>query len=45
MQRKILRPAGATFHSERAEPMGEFLVSSDRWFRPVFVVNGPDGAR
>ncbi|MCX6941708.1 MAG: hypothetical protein NTX09_13385 [Verrucomicrobia bacterium] len=45
MQRQILRATGATFHSERAEPMREFLASTDTWFRPVFVVIGPDGAR
>lgn len=43
MQRQILRPVGATFHSERADPTRDFLASTDTWFRPVFAGSGPDG--
>jgi putative heme-binding domain-containing protein len=37
---------GTTFTSDRApsELKGEFLASSDNWFRPTTVTTGPDGA-
>lgn len=39
---------GATFRSERVLQEGpspcDWLVSNDRWFRPVALANGPDGA-
>ena len=44
VHRKLLLPDGVTFRTERAEKDGEFLVSSDNWFRPVNIANGPDGA-
>lgn len=43
-----LIPDGATFRSNRilqTKPIkSDWLVSSDRWFRPVSLANGPDGA-
>ncbi|MBL9190322.1 MAG: c-type cytochrome [Opitutaceae bacterium] len=45
VQRQTLRPEGASFRAEaRWEGGGEFLASTDVWFRPVFAVGGPDGA-
>lgn len=45
VQRQTLRPDGATFRAEaRWEGGGEFLASTDVWFRPVFAAGGPDGA-
>jgi putative membrane-bound dehydrogenase-like protein len=45
VHRKILTPAGSIFRAERAEPevKAEFLASTDTWFRPVNLVNTPDG--
>ena len=49
-------PTGNLVHAEKMEPWGptfrskplyedrEFLASTDEWFRPVSVENGPDGA-
>ena len=42
--RRILKPQGVTFVSERAEKGHEFLASRDPWFHPVFMATGPDGA-
>jgi putative membrane-bound dehydrogenase-like protein len=39
-----LVPAGATFDAGRTRESIEFLASTDDWFRPVFLANGPDGA-
>jgi putative heme-binding domain-containing protein len=36
-----LRPSGSTFTSHFQE---DFLTSTDRWFRPVDSLTGPDGA-
>ena len=46
VSRMVLKPDGASFTGHRAndETDREFLASSDNWFRPVFVRNGPDGA-
>ncbi|MFM7751250.1 MAG: PVC-type heme-binding CxxCH protein, partial [Opitutaceae bacterium] len=46
VHREILRPAGATFRSERApeDAAGEFLASTDSWSRFVASRAGPDGA-
>ncbi|HYE29898.1 MAG TPA: PVC-type heme-binding CxxCH protein [Methylomirabilota bacterium] len=46
IHRKKLRPAGVEFAAERAddEKTSEFLASTDTWFRPVQLANGPDGA-
>ena len=46
VHREILRPAGATFRSERApeDAAAEFLTSTDTWSRFVAARSGPDGA-
>lgn len=44
VQRQVLRPDGVTFRAEPAERGREFLATTDVWFRPVFVGEGPDGA-
>ena len=45
VQRQTLRPEGASFRADaRWEGGGEFLASTDVWFRPVFAAGGPDGA-
>src|SRR5208337_2515248 len=40
------KPNGATYRGVRApdEAKGEFLASSDNWFRPTQMKTGPDGA-
>ncbi|MBP7142332.1 MAG: c-type cytochrome [Opitutaceae bacterium] len=44
VQRQVLRPEGASFRSVPPDEGKEFLASTDVWFRPVFLGNGPDGA-
>ncbi len=46
VHRMIVEPDGATFRGRRApgESKGEFLASSDPWFRPTMMKTGPDGA-
>lgn len=46
VHRLVLEPRGATFVGRRAaeEASREFLAGTDRWFRPVQVRTGPDGA-
>jgi len=46
VHRLVLEPRGVTFAARRAdnEAEGEFLSSTDRWFRPVQARSGPDGA-
>ena len=39
-----LRTTGATLCADRVGQEREFLASSDRWFRPVSLASGPDGA-
>lgn len=34
---------GNTFRAERADKNVEFVASSDTWFRPVNLINAPDG--
>ncbi|MDE0102070.1 MAG: HEAT repeat domain-containing protein [Bryobacterales bacterium] len=41
--RTVLERDGVTFRASRAEDGREFLASADNWFRPVNLVNGPDG--
>ena len=41
--RSILETAGVTFLARRADTDREFIASTDNWFRPVNLVNGPDG--
>ena len=44
VHRDIWEPNGATFKARRALAGREFLASTDRWFRPVNLYIGPDGA-
>lgn len=44
VQRQVLRPEGASFRSDPSYAGREFLASTDIWFRPVFLADGPDGA-
>ena len=46
VSRVSLTPNGATFKGERAtaELHSEFFSSTDNWFRPVKVINAPDGS-
>jgi putative membrane-bound dehydrogenase-like protein len=41
--RADLHPKGVGLEATRADADGEFLASSDIWFRPVQFANGPDG--
>jgi len=43
IHRARLRPAGLSLVAERADPKTEFVASTDNWFRPVELRNGPDG--
>ncbi len=45
VHRDILRPRGDTFVASRgdSEEGTEFLASTDPWFRPCNLANGPDG--
>ncbi len=42
--RNLIQPDGATVTSTRARPDRDFLASTDTWFRPASLANGPDGA-
>lgn len=46
VHRLVLEPRGATFAGHRGgdEASREFLAATDRWFRPVQLRTGPDGA-
>jgi len=44
VHRKRIRPRGVGFVGRRIDPGTEFLASTDIWFRPVQLANGPDGA-
>lgn len=44
VQRQVLRPDGASFRSDPPPGGQEFLATTDVWFRPVFLGEGPDGA-
>ena len=44
VQRQVFRPEGASLRSDPPYRGREFLASTDTWFRPVFLGNGPDGA-
>jgi putative membrane-bound dehydrogenase-like protein len=44
VQRQVRSSNGVTFTSRPARDGREFLATRDRWFRPVFAANGPDGA-
>jgi putative membrane-bound dehydrogenase-like protein len=43
IHRRTLTPDGVTFKSARADANTEFARSPDPWFRPVNLVNAPDG--
>jgi putative membrane-bound dehydrogenase-like protein len=42
--RARLVPDGVGLTALRADPGAEFVASTDTWFRPVQMANGPDGA-
>jgi putative membrane-bound dehydrogenase-like protein len=46
IHRELMTRQGLVFKSRRAadEQRGEFLASTDNWFRPTTVRTGPDGA-
>jgi putative heme-binding domain-containing protein len=44
IQRQVLQASGASFRADPATPGREFIASTDVWFRPVFLGEGPDGA-
>lgn len=46
VHRSIIERDGAGFRARRApgEETSEFLTSTDRWFRPIHLAIGPDGA-
>jgi putative membrane-bound dehydrogenase-like protein len=43
IHRDVLNPVGVLFRAVRGDHDCEFLASTDRWFRPVFLATGPDG--
>jgi putative membrane-bound dehydrogenase-like protein len=43
VHRRVPVPEGGTFRTERVDVNTEFVRSSDIWFRPVNLVNAPDG--
>ena len=44
VHRETLVPSGASFVSHSSDGQQEFLASTDTWFRPVNLANGPDGS-
>jgi putative membrane-bound dehydrogenase-like protein len=44
IHRDVLVKDGSTFRAERLDKERDFLASTDTWFRPVFLANGPGGA-
>lgn len=44
VQRQIVEPEGVTFKSHLPYENREFLSSTDTWFNPVFLGEGPEGA-
>ncbi len=44
VHRKHVEPKGTGFVGTRVDEKSEFLASTDVWFRPVQLANGPDGA-
>ena len=44
VHRETLAAQGASFSSHPSDGQREFLASTDTWFRPVNLANGPDGA-
>lgn len=43
VHQKVLETGGWIRTARRAQPDREFLASTDNWFRPVQLVNAPDG--
>ena len=43
IHRRSLEPLGVTFKANRIEEKSEVVASSDNFFRPVHLVNAPDG--
>jgi putative heme-binding domain-containing protein len=41
IHRDVLVPSGPTFIAQRHDANCEFLASTDTWFRPVFLCQGP----
>ncbi|HEV7282975.1 MAG TPA: PVC-type heme-binding CxxCH protein [Pirellulaceae bacterium] len=44
VHRKVLSEQGVLATARRVDEKREFLASTDVWFRPVDMANGPDGA-
>ncbi|MDG2384659.1 MAG: HEAT repeat domain-containing protein [Pirellulaceae bacterium] len=44
IHRKKLHRTGISYQANRIDEGDEFLTSTDIWFRPVQLANGPDGA-
>ena len=42
--RSVVKPDGLRLTAERARPKADFIASTDTWFRPASLANGPDGA-
>jgi putative membrane-bound dehydrogenase-like protein len=42
--RSIVKPNGLRLSADRARPKADFIASTDTWFRPASLANGPDGA-
>lgn len=43
VHRRALTPNGATYTATRVDAKAEFIASTDNWFRPVNMLNAPDG--
>ena len=43
VSRIVLQDDGKTIQARKAYPRGEFIVSTDERFRPVYLSNAPDG--
>jgi len=43
IHRDVILPDGPTFRAHRAKDNVEFLASTDVWFRPCNLADGPDG--
>jgi mono/diheme cytochrome c family protein/glucose/arabinose dehydrogenase len=44
VSRLVVDERGASLRARKAYDHGEFLASTDEWFRPVYLANAPDGA-
>ena len=42
--RSIVEPDGLRLKARRAREKADFIASTDTWFRPASLANGPDGA-